>query len=321
MKTLAIGRICQDEFYLVRTAKNRIASTKLTADYIGRQFGGSVFSEAKMLAEAGVDCTFLAGVSLGEDAFLKMPLSLKIVKTPATSRSFIYLKEGYKLDRIYSLEETEGEKIEPIPSLIEEIASEIAPSRLLYDLRQIPLTKALQKRLSGKNVQTFLDPGSTVFYTEDSEKKQEMASVIGQSDIICAGLDFFEHYGRFTRLSDYFSLPLFENAKLLIATLSDGRNVFAAREFRFTVHRLNQLSIGNTMGAGDAFRGAFLATWQQTWDVVTYDGVLEGAKMAVAAATLKIEDKDPLPKMPRMEDVKALAERLAIRVKQDDSLL
>ena len=43
--------------------------------------------------------------------------------------------------------------------------------------------------------------------------------------------------------------------------------------------------------------------------------------MAVAAATLKIEDKEPLPKMPDMTAVKALAERLAIRVKQDDSLL
>ena len=320
MKTLAIGRICQDEFYLVRTAKNRIASTKLTADYLGRQFGGSVFSEAKMLADAGMDCTFLAGLSLPESAFPKMPLSLKIVKTPTTPRSFVYLKEEYKLDRICSVSEEEGEILQPSLSLLEEIEA-IAPLRLLYDLRQIPFTKAVLEKMYSKVSVTVLDPGSTAFFTEDPVQKQNIAELVSQSDVICAGLDFYEHYARHPRLQDYFACPVFQSAKLLIATLPDGRNVFAARDFSFTIYRLSQLSIGNTMGAGDAFRGAFLATWQQGRDAITYEAVLEGAKMAVAAATLKIEDKSPLPQMPTVKETAAFLERLALRIKKDDSLL
>ena len=321
MKTLAIGRICQDEFYLVRTAKNRIASTKLTADYLGRQFGGSVFSEAKMLADAGVDCTFLAGMSLPESAFPQTPLSLKIVKTPTTSRSFVYLKDEYKLDRIYSVDESEEEKIQPTPEILDWVEKQSQPKRLVYDLRQVPLMKALLERFYHWVDLTVLDPGSTAFFTEDPVQKQNIAELVSQSDVICAGLDFYEHYARHPRLQDYFACPVFKSAKLLICTLSDGRNVFAARDFSFTVYRLSQLSIGNTMGAGDAFRGAFLATWQQGRDCITYEAVLEGAKMAVAAATLKIEDKVPLPKMPQMADIRLLAERLALRIKKDDSLL
>lgn len=320
MKTLAIGRICQDEFYLVRTAKNRIASTKLTADYLGRQFGGSVFSEAKMLADAGVDCTFLAGMSLPESAFPQMPLSLKIVKTPTTPRSFVYLKEEYKLDRICSVSEEEGEILQPSLSLLEEIEA-IAPLRLVYDLRQIPLTKAVLEKMYSKVSVTVLDPGSMAFFAKDPMQKQNIAELVSQSDVICAGLDFYEHYARYTRLQDYFACPVFKSAKLLICTLSDGRNIFAARDFSFMIYRLSQLSIGNTMGAGDAFRGAFLATWQQGRDCITYEAVLEGAKMAVAAATLKIEDKSPLPQMPTVKETAAFLERLALRIKKDDSLL
>ena len=319
MKTLAIGRICQDEFFLVRRAKDRIASTKLTADYIGRQFGGSVFSEAKLLCEAGVETTLLVGMAEGDAQFGNMPLHVKTVNTSATPRSLVYLKEEYKLDRIYSVEEREGEQIAPTPALLEQI-EQAAPQRLLYDLRQTPLLHAVLSQMYHKVELTVLDPGSTVFYAEDDCKKQEMARVIQKSDVICAGQDFYEHYCRYPCLSSYFSHPLFQSARLLIATLPDGRNVFAARDFCFTIYRLNQLSIGNTMGAGDAFRGAFLAAWQEGRDVMTYDAVLDGAKMAVAAATLKIEDKCPMPQMPKMADIRLLAEKLSFRIKKDDSL-
>ena len=319
MKTLAIGRICQDEFFLVRRAKDRIASTKLTADYIGRQFGGSVFSEAKLLCEAGVETTLLVGMAEGDAQFGDMPLHIKTVNTSATPRSLVYLKEEYKLDRIYSVEEREGEQIAPTPELLEQIEQE-APARLLYDLRQTALMKAVLDRLHSRVELTVLDPGSTVFYTEDESQKQDVAHMIQKSDVICAGSDFFWHYGKLNRLSDYFSHPLFGSAQLLIATLPDGRNVFAARDFYFTIYRLNQLSIGNTMGAGDAFRGAFLAAWQEGRHSISYEAVLNGAKMAVAAATLKIENKCPMPQMPQMADIRLFAERLALRIKKDDSL-
>ncbi len=321
MKTLAIGRICQDEFYLVRAAKNRIASTKLTADYIGRQFGGSVFSVAKMLCEAGVDCTFMSGMAEGDFLSCQTPDFVKIIKTPTTPRSFIYIKDQYKLDRICSVGESKEEKIQPSAELLDWVEKLEKPRRLVYDLRQAPLTKAVLDRMYHKVELTVLDPGSTAFYTEDGEEMQEIADVISHSDVICAGSDFYEHYAHYSRLSAYFSYPLFQSAKLLIATLPDGRNIFATRDFCLTVSRLNQLSIGNTMGAGDAFRGAFLSAWKESRDGMTYEAVLAGAKRAVAAATLKIEDKRPLPQMPTANEISAFCECLALRIKKDDSML
>lgn len=321
MKTLAIGRICQDEFYAVRSATDRIASTKLTADYIGRQFGGSVFSEAKMLSSAGVDCTFLSCMAKGDVCKVDEPISLKIIETPTTPRSFIYLNQQNKLDKIYSVSETEVEKILPTPALLDEIEKEISPGRLLYDLRQTALVEAVLERIGKKVALTVLDPGSAPFLGISEAARKQKENIIAQSNVICAGHNFYEYHARYSRLSDYFTCSAFRSAELLIATLSDGRNVFAAKDFCFTVYRLNQLSIGNTMGAGDAFRGAFLAFWQETRDRMTYDAVLCAAKMAVAAATLKIEDGDPIPKMPKMDSVRQKADRLTYRITAVDSLV
>ena len=326
MKIFAVGRVCIDEFYTLKSYGNRIESTKVAVDFQGRQLGGSIFNSMRILAGINNDCFIICSgfESESDNDYLKSSLESHsinhfVVQKKESLRSIILLSDKQKLLSVFSINETKEQLITTDDLKHFNNCSGDDICYLLVDLRQKYAAKALIDSNKLTRQRVVLDPGTSVAFKEECNFEHHKY-ITSHSHIIIASKDFYNMFGCFKKLSDYFSLEIFEQAKLLVCNLPNGESVIATKAFCFTVSRKNyNLHIGNTLGAGDAFIGAFLASFADGQFNDEY-AVFNATKSAIAAATLKIEDSNLFPIMPSFDDILKKAITMSFECKNTDYL-
>jgi len=327
MKIFAVGRVCIDEFYALKGLGGRIESTKVAVDYQGRQLGGSIFNSVKILAKMGNDCFIICSgfENKSDNDYLISELKSRsinyhIAPKNGTLRSVILMSDEQELLSVISINETEEQliTIDDLDELNHYSCDDLC--YLIVDLRQKYAAASMIDSKECPLRRVVLDPGSSIAFRAECDFEYHKY-ITSHSHIIIASKDFYNIFGSFDKLSDYFSLEVFNQAKLLICNLPGGESVVASTSFCFTISRENyDLRIGNTFGAGDSYRGAFLASFSDN-EFNDKVAVINAVKFAIAAATLKIEDLNLFSSTLSLEEITKKMSVMSFNCKNTDCIL
>lgn len=296
---IAVGRVCIDSYLSLINSSNRIGSTKKAAVSLGNRLGGSIYNSLLMASRWGERCYLLTVGSLSDlstDFCINSDL-LTISSVPKGHLAeSIILFEGNTLNSIISIAEDTLLKInkKDVIDFINNLHDPINENDVvMVDLRHEEASYQLANIAHNLGALVMLDPGSTV-YLADYNLNSRFCRVIEMCDVIIASSDFYSRFGNVKRFDELFQLPVFNNCSLLICTLNSGINLVATKQFIFSIVRNETITVGNTIGAGDVFRGVFAALLHDSINAGKKLGkmiLIDIIKTSIAAATIKIEDK------------------------------
>lgn len=295
MKTLGIGRLCLDEHYYIDNSSSRINSTKLALDSVFCDYGGSVPRILSCLSSAGYDAHFwgasdpkTSSHQLLVKSLSEQGIACNLIQKSNVPRSFVLYGRDNTLHSILSVNETSEAQVSFL-DMGTDYLCELDPDCIVTDIRHLDASLGIADWACRNGKTVFLDPGSSQVsrFLSKSEKAYKLLPLC---HIICASDEFFRLFCPDGNLHSLFSHSLFSNLTLAICTMSNGINVVASAAGSFSITRNCDITIGNSFGTGDIFRGWFLADFLEEKDC-SYNSVVHAVKMAIAAATIHIQDR------------------------------
>jgi len=264
-KILGLGRCCVDEYWRIAREGERFDSVKYSVCHAGLALGGSVPRALACLQADSLNALFIGQVgndnSLNrviEEGMDRFGISCRLIIGRHTMRSFVILRQDGSLMSIYSEEESDTEKLQS--DAVQHIVKEVCPRLFLVDARHISAATVAIRTMSNCRQVTVLDPGSTVgcnFRTES--EREEVGAFLSLCSIVIASDLFYLQVTRLEALDEAFKAVLSRGPSLLVVTLEDGQCRFVSASFDFVLAPFPVTMRGNTLGAGDMFRGWFLA--------------------------------------------------------------
>jgi sugar/nucleoside kinase (ribokinase family) len=309
---LGMGRVCLDQ-YLLRVARvPRLGSVKLHAIDFGTYMGGSVPRILSCIANAGHDTSFIGKCGGDPADFAKVASSLtelgvrpRLVVGSSTCRSIVTFASRWKVESIVSIQEVAPELL-TTGQVSEAIFDTVRPDWVVIDLRHVHPAARLVSYAKRRGVLTFADVGSRPF----SMLSAAQARLLQRVDIVCTSEESL-------RSSGSHATPAWSSG-LWIVTRDDGSCVCIAPNYEILIRRTGKLRPGNTLGAGDVFRGWFLACLLRSsaTDAMSEENITEAVKVGLAAAAWKIQHRGMVAKVPQQSEVSRIRRRLNFAVRR-----
>jgi len=314
---LGLGRICADEIYRIVRMGERFDSTKYSVRLMNSTIGGSCPRILACLQKAGLAAFFLGKIGKDSDSNIvrrgleQWGIGHRLLTGSRTMRSIVVLHRDGNLASIYSHEEKPSDRIYAETAI--SVVKEMQPKYLILDARHTEAAIAAARTAHTIGSLVILDPGSTVGvdFQSNSERKARQL-LMASCDIIIASDFFFQKLADNKSLDQALAEMLETGPSLLVITLKEGVCRFFSRNLDLQLEPLPSVLKGNSFGIGDLFRGWFLAGLLTTLDPDSFkrrlnkDRVLSAARLGLAAAAWRKQQKELVPTIPLISDLEKL---------------
>jgi len=228
-------------------------------------------------------------------------------------RSLVVLGANGELLSDSSWEEAEEDYLPP-DSATELICDLDSVECVVLDARHISAARTLADVGHERGALVILDPGSTVgaLFRSDAERTA-VRSLVAKCDVVLGSDSFYKALANTDAVADAVEAALELGPQLIVATAKDGTCCCTSRRFDFQVAPIRVSTAGNSLGAGDLFKGWFAAELLSRAGsrtdklLLTYENTLEATRVAVAAAAWRISDHGMFVEIPSDDEVRHLA--------------